>query len=152
MKGFIYYNEDSPLIPPPSIQEYTLSNITRYIAEHRDLYKQYKDYVFRGIHDELINEAMHLIFDPRKEPTYIGGYVYILNYIAKLPSEYAIEITRPVYTYEHVHGQVYRQVDTLDIEETYQVYKVDKYLMYIGKQGSFIQLENPDDDVSMIVN
>lgn len=168
MSGFIHYDERSPMSTryPRSFTmnnhvylsvydaiqsgEDTFEAILQMISDNRDLFYPYRHYIFQGEYDTYINDAINLLFIPKKEDVSIGSYIYIFNRDIFLPEKYGIPISRDVYLLEHINGNIYMQKNILPLTETYQVYLIYDTPLYIGKNGSFLLLKDKDQDISII--
>lgn len=173
MKGYIQYNDDSifslsypnPLYinekqyPSPllAIQDNNpiFDVAILHVKNHMDIYSPYKDYIFSGTYSNELNKAIQLLMATRIEISTMDKYIYLLDsakYNLELPPEYSISILRNVYTYEKVTENIYKPISSLNKQEKYRVYLIDGILLYIGKQGGFLLLNNIDIDLSSVLS
>lgn len=174
MKGYISYSNTSNLSPaypnPVTINEKSyispsiaiqsgedpLETILLHIRSHPEIYRKYRDYKFEGLYSDYLNQAIDLLYLPRREPIQIEKYVKILpmdihKRISLIDIEYTIPIIRSVYVYSSIGNDILKPVSTLDATEEYRVFLILDTPIYVGTKGSFILLDNPQMDTSLIL-
>ena len=174
MNGYVEYNDTSPLSPiyPHPIvignNTYTsaynaiqagenpIDTFLILVRNNRDLYYKYRNYTFQGTYDDFLNNAVETLFIPKREPIDIDRYIYILDIdqyrrAKQLPIEFSLPIIRNVYITSKEDGNRYRQSQVLNTVELYNVFLIGDLPLYVGLMGSFILLDDPEQDVSPVL-
>lgn len=165
MSGYVHYDDLSPLSPlyPRTISvgeniynsaanaiqagENPSEVMLLLVRNNRNLYYPYRNYEFRGTYSDLLNRAISLLLIPRRERIGEGRFLFILtgdlrDRAQSFPREYSLPVIRNVYRSTHVEGNIYQEVEPLDVVEQYSVYLVQNVPLYVGSMGAFFLLED----------